>query len=92
MVNIQVQVRERVDLFDEKRWTTVVMACGDASQHLRWLAFASCLRLALDTGDVPSKFVPQVVKKIDGTILDVNKTIKDLLEDGCEVVVEYSSG
>ncbi|KAH7444723.1 hypothetical protein KP509_02G089500 [Ceratopteris richardii] len=89
--SIQVGVREQVDLFNERRWQ-VTIPCGDASRSLRWLAFASCLRMALDAGDTPAKYVPQTIKKSDGTVLDPETLIRDIVDDESEVVVECSRG
>lgn len=69
-----------------------VIACGHGNQVLRWLAFASCERLAHIAGIAPGTFVPQAVLNQEGVALDVDTVIKELFADGDTVSVRFGPG
>jgi len=71
---------------------TILLNCGAGEQILRWVAYAACGRMAFQKGDVPSAYVPQSVLQADGTILDVDIVLNEMLGDGDELFVEYSHG
>jgi len=71
---------------------TILLNCGAGEQILRWVAYAACGRMAFQKGDVPSAYVPQSVLQADGTILDVDIVLNEMLGDGDELYVEYSHG
>jgi len=65
--------------------------CGAGKQHIRWLALAVATRMQRET--YPHAFrVPQRVLSSDGTVLKPRAVIKDVLEDGEEVIVELRQG
>lgn len=69
-----------------------MIECGHGDQVLRWLAFASCERLAYIAGIAPGTFVPQAVLNQEGVALDVDTVIKELFADGDTVSVRFGPG
>ena len=69
-----------------------MIVCGHGNQVLRWLAFASCERLAHIAGIAPGTFVPQAVLNQEGVALDVDTVIKELFADGDTVSVRFGPG
>eukprot|EP00959_Pyramimonas_sp_CCMP1952_P048942 1022704-Pyramimonas_sp.AAC.2 len=70
----------------------VWVECGNGDQILRWLAFTACARLAYLRGDAPQQYVPQAVNANDGTVLDVDLVLNEVLSDGDGLTVEFGHG
>jgi hypothetical protein len=70
----------------------VWVECGGGEQILRWLAYTACARLAYLRGDAPQMYVPQAVNANDGTVLDVDLVLNEVLGDGDSLSVEYGRG
>mmetsp|Transcript_47268 Transcript_47268/g.86801 ORF Transcript_47268/g.86801 Transcript_47268/m.86801 type:complete len:594 (-) Transcript_47268:61-1842(-) len=65
--------------------------CGAGKQHVRWLALAVANRMQREK--YPHAFrVPQRVLSTDGTLLKPRAVIREVVEDGGEVVVELRQG
>lgn len=90
-MNIKVHLQE-LHATDESQHFVVNLHCGAGEQILRWVAHAACARLAYQTGELPNSYVPQSVLQTDGTILDIDIVLNELLADGDELFVEYSKG
>ncbi|CAM6085920.1 unnamed protein product [Calypogeia fissa] len=88
---VKAEVVETIDKWDIQK-TYMVIPCGDGSQLLRWLGHAACTRMAFIKNEAPTKFLPLAIKSEDGYVLDSNQPIKEVLQDGSHIIVNYSSG
>ncbi|CAG9465750.1 unnamed protein product [Pedinophyceae sp. YPF-701] len=71
---------------------SVDVYCGSGEQIIRWIGVTACCRLAEAKGELVQAFVPQSVLDSHHNVLDVEVIVNEVLEDGDEVFVEYSSG
>lgn len=71
---------------------SVDLECGAGEQILRWVAYAACSRFAWRMGDVPAAIVPQSIVLKDGSVADPDLVLNEVVGDGEEVKVTYSSG
>ena len=47
---------------------------------------------ALPAGETIGKYVPQAVRDVEGTLLDIDSILNACFPDGCQLYVQYSSG
>eukprot|EP00879_Flechtneria_rotunda_P027528 GHRR01029494.1.p1 GENE.GHRR01029494.1~~GHRR01029494.1.p1 ORF type:complete len:381 (+),score=140.39 GHRR01029494.1:430-1572(+) len=66
--------------------------CGQGQQILRWLAYSACAQLAYRRGETLGRYVPQTVLSKDGTVLDADLVLSEVVFDQDELFVEYSEG